>query len=289
MPMSPTSAKPNDNPRLRARALSPLAALALTMALPAMACPPGHYAIGGGTGGWVGCAPMDGGVGQGNSAPSIADMEVTAPGLSTYDAKAWADFFDHMGEQLIEEERRFFGPEGSKGREIYEALLRGTWLFAKSRPGDAVPTCSASFHSRRGGLMFADWGGAEPGTVFAIFNDLIPRPGRVRRTRVRLEQSGEVQEVEAFHTNHPESRHMGMVMLRVPSTQALLSSIEEEQDYVLRMDEADLVPPATLIGRLRAAKEPSGKFHPVPVANSHWHSGLSAREHLASCVGEQGR
>jgi hypothetical protein len=59
---------------------------AFAVASPASACPPGHYSIGGGTGGWVGCAPMDGGVGGVTPAgPSIEDMNITAPGLSTYD------------------------------------------------------------------------------------------------------------------------------------------------------------------------------------------------------------
>nr|MCU0882364.1 hypothetical protein [Hyphomonadaceae bacterium] len=46
-------------------------AFALGFAAPAHACPPGHYGIGGGTGGWVGCAPMDGGVGQAESPASV--------------------------------------------------------------------------------------------------------------------------------------------------------------------------------------------------------------------------
>lgn len=274
-------------PRSASRVPRTLFALLLAaVALPAMACPPGHYPIGGGTSGWTGCAPMDGGVGDGNNAPSIEDMDVTAPGLSTYDAKAWTDFFEHMAQQTIEQERSSFPPEK---REIYDALLRGTWLFSKSRPGADVPTCIASFHTRRGGLMLLDWGGSEPGTVFALFGDGIPRRGRVERVRVRLEQSGEVQEVEAFHSNYPYTHGLGMVMLRVPSTQALLSSIEDVQDYALQMDKADLHKPATLIGRLRAPRGPSGEFHPIPVMQNRWHSGLTARDHLAACVREQGR
>jgi hypothetical protein len=265
-----------------------LTAAASLAASVSLACPPGHYAIGGGTGGWTGCAPMDGGVGEGegNALPSIEDMDVTLPGLSTYDAKKWVDFWEHMAQTSIEHERSQVPPEM---REIYEELLQGTWLFARSRPGPGLPVCSASFHHRRGGLMFLDWGGAEPGTMLAFFGDLIPTSRRVKRVRVRLEQSGEAQEVEAFQSTFPYIPRFGMVMLRIPSTQALLASIADDQDYILRMDESDLVKPATLIGRMRAPDGPSGRFHPVPVADNRWHSGFTARDALATCVREQGR
>lgn len=270
-------------------ALPPLASI-LSLALvslaasPAHACPPGHYTIGGGTGGWIGCAPMDGGVGTGHGAPSLQEMEIRAPGLSTYDPKAWADFFRHLAEQTIEQERRQVPPHL---RDVYESLLKGTWLFGQSRPGASVPMCSASFHTRRGGIMFLDWGGPEPGTTFSFFGDRIPRVRKVSRVRVRLEQSGTLQEVEAFHTAFPLVPRMGMVMMRVPSTQALLSAIDDVQDYKLSMDERQLTRSTTIIGRLREGTAPTGRYHEV--SNNTWHSGLSARDYLAKCLKDQGR
>jgi hypothetical protein len=245
----------------------------------ARACPPGHYQIGGGTAGWVGCAPMDGGVGAGNSAPSIEDMNITAPGLSNYDARAWAEFFEHMGQQQIELERSQVKPEH---REIYEELLKGLWIYGDSKPGAAVPMCMASFHARRGGLMFLDWGGSEPGTMFAFFGNGIPRVGRVKRVRVQLIQSGQTQTVEAFHTAYPILRNMGMTMMRVPSTEALLSSIEDRQDFEFKMDEADLITGRGIGGALKGNRPPTGRYHRI--WKETWHSGHEAREKLRACI-----
>lgn len=260
-----------------------MGAVLVPMAAPAHACPPGHYPIGGGSAGWVGCAPMDGGAGGTSTGPSIEDMNITAPGLSTYDAKTWTDFFDHIGDQIIEEERRAVPP---RLREVYEELLKGTWLFGKSRAGDPFPTCMASFYFRQGGIMFLDWGGPEPGTMFAFFSTNIPRARQVARIRVQLEQSGQLQEVDAFHTAH-SLRQMGMVMLRVPSTAALLSAIEDVQDYRLLLDERQLTRSATIIGRMRDRGGPTGRYQEV--LRNHWHSGLSARDSLTACLREQGR
>lgn len=270
----------------------PIALVCIAMAMlaatilpswPAHACPPDHYAIGGGSAGWVGCAPMDGGAGGTSTGPSIEDMNITAPGLSTYDARAWTDFFQHMAEQTIEDERRAVPPHL---RETYEALLAGTWLFGRSRHDTSVPMCMASFHTRQGGIMFLDWGGPEPATTFSFFDTKIPRVRQVGRVRVRLEQSGETQEVEAFHTAH-SLPGMGMVMMRVPSTAALLAAIEDLQDYRLLMDERQLTRSTTIIGRMRDRGGPTGRYHEVSL--NHWHSGHSARDSLIDCLRDQGR
>ncbi len=287
MMLMPISARSCRSSRARLRIASSALLLlfgAFLIAAPAAACPPGHYSIGGGTGGWIGCAPMDGGVGRSSPAgPSIEDMNITAPGLSTYDPQAWQDFFDRMGDQMIEEERRTVPPEL---RETYEALLRGTWLFGQSRAEDPVPTCKAGFYFRQGGIMFLDWGGPEPGTMFAFFGTNIPRSRHVTRIRVQLEQAGQMQEVEAFHTAHG-FRRMGMVMLRVPSTQALISAIEDRQNYRLLMDARELTRSATIYGRMRGRGEPTGRY--LEVMRNHWHSGLSARDSLTACLRDQGR
>jgi hypothetical protein len=188
-----------------------------------------------------------------------------------------------MGDQIIEEERRTVPPHL---REVYEELLRGTWLFGQSRPEDPVPTCMAGFYFRQGGIMFLDWGGPEPGTIFAFFSTNIPRSRQVTRIRVQLEQSGEMQEVDAFHTAHA-FRRMGMVMLRVPSTEALLWAIDDVQDYRLLMDERQLTRSTTIIGRMRDRGGPTGRYREV--LRNHWHSGLSARESLVTCLRDQGR
>jgi hypothetical protein len=258
----------------------------------AQGCPPGHYPIGGGTAGWVGCAPMDGGVGGGTSPASIENLDITAPGLSTYDADAWSDFFADSADQTIEQEREELDPAR---REAYDALLDGVWGYGKSRPGAPVPMCMAIFMFKRvglfgssgGGFMYLDWGGAEPGTVFAFFDHGVPRVRQVARVRVQLEQDGEIQEVEAFHTAFPLIRDMGMVMLRVPSTQALLSSIQDEGNYRLLMDERELTRSTTVIGRMRDRRGPTGRYQEV--TGRTFHGALEARDQLQACLAEQGR
>ncbi|AJD56807.1 hypothetical protein [Synechococcus elongatus] len=253
--------------------------LMLLVGAPVKACPPGHYQMGGGNAGWVGCAPMDGGVGSGNSAPSIADMNITAPRLSTYDAKQWVDFFEQMAQSSIETERELVGKENP---EVYEALLQGVWIFGSSKLDSKVPMCTATFATRRGGVMFQDWTGDEPGTFLAFYNVNIQRVNQVKRVRVRLEQSGESQTVEAFQTNYPLVDTMGMLMFRVPSTEALLSSIEDNQDFNIYMRESDIETRRGL-GLLLLPNRGRNDVE-YKVVSGEWHSGLSARDALKACI-----
>lgn len=258
----------------------------------ASACPPGHYMIGGGTGGWVGCAPMDGGVGQGESPASVEKFDITAPALSTYDADKWSSFLGGIAEESIKSERDALPPEQ---REMYDELIRGFWVYGKSREGAAVPMCTTTFWYRRifltggsnGGFSYMDWGGAEPGTMLAVFDHQLPPSRRVARVRVELVQDGETQEVEAFHTSYPGSRHMGMIMMRVPSTEILLSAIQDSGRIELKMDERELTRSTVIINRLRDQRGPTGRYHMV--TGTDFRDGLSAREALRKCLLEQGR
>ena len=260
----------------------------------AKACPPGHYEIGGGTAGWVGCAPMDGGVGEGEgeSPASVEKFDITAPALSTHDAEAWSGFLGHVADDTTKSEREALPPEQ---REMYDELLRGFWAFGKSREGSAVPMCTATFWYRRiflmggsnGGFTYMDWGGPEPGTMLAVFDHQLPPVRRVAQVRVQLVQDGETQEVEAFHTSYPGSRHMGMVMMRVPSTEALLSAIEDQGHLELKMDERELTRSTVLITRLRDRRGPTGRYESV--TETDFRDGLAARDALQKCLREQGR
>lgn len=240
--------------------------------------------FGGGSGGWEGCAPMDGGVGEGagNSLPSIEDMNVTIPGLSTYDAKAWANFFEEMAQSQIETEREIYG---KKNPEAYEALLRGTWFFTRSDPDDKVQICIADFMRRRGGIRLMDWVGEDPGTFIAFFGDNIQRVSKVKRIRVRLVQGGESQTVEVFQTNYPHSKYMGMLMFRVPSTDALLNAIEENQEFKIFMDQSDIEMREGLGRVLLKPKGQKGVEHEIFTPG--WHSGHSARDALKECIRER--
>lgn len=293
MPMKSNPVTPSTQGRSTSRRpWQPGVVLLAALAMPAMACPPGHYQIGGGTGGWVGCAPMDGGVAQGESPASVERFNITVPALSTYDANQWSDFLGHVAGQTIESERERLRPEQ---REMYDELLRGFWAYGTSRQGASVPMCTATYWYRRinlvggsnGGFMYMDWGGQDPGTMLAVFDHQMPAVSRVARVRVQLVQDGQTQEVEAFHTSYPGSRHMGMIMMRVPSTQALLSAIQDRGRLELKMDERELTRSTVLITRMRDRRGPTGRYRLV--TGRDFHDGLATRDALTACLREQGR
>jgi hypothetical protein len=236
---------------------------------------------------------MDGGVGQAESPASVERFNITAPALSNYDANQWSAFLGDLAAGTIQSEREALRPEQ---RPLYDELIRGFWAFGTSREEAPVPMCTATFWYRRiflgggsnGGFMYMDWGGREPGTMLAIMDQQIPPVRHVGRVRVQLVQDGQTQEVEAFHTTYPGSRTMGMIMLRVPSTQDLLSAIEDQGQIELKMDERELNQSRVLITRMRQrGRPPTGIYHAV--TGREFHEGFSARDALTTCLRQQGR
>jgi hypothetical protein len=220
-------------------------------------CPPGFYPTGGGNAGWEGCAPMgpmeedqdsdeDDGGGYGDGLPPMR-----------YDPgqwKIWAENAKRMDEareaELIKD-------------PVYRRLKKGYWHYVKSDPGDAKQICMASFMTPRGGVLLMDWAGEQPGTFLAFFGAGIPKAAQIKRMRVSLIQSGETQTVQAFHAPLPWEKRLGMVMFAVPSTSALLGSIEDVQDF-----------------EVKAGNE--------TLAWGKWHSGKQARAKLSQCVKRRG-
>ncbi|PWB82990.1 MAG: hypothetical protein C3F11_09010 [Methylocystaceae bacterium] len=80
-----------------------------------------------------------------------------------------------------------------------------------------------------------DWVGEAKGTLLAFFGVAIPPTADIRNETVSLTQSGEIQRVRASHANLPWSAKIEMIIFAVPSTEALLGSIEESQDYSVEM------------------------------------------------------
>lgn len=78
---------------------------------------------------------------------------------------------------------------------------------------------------------------------------------------------------------------MGMLMLRVPSTQALLSSIQDRQDYKVFMREVDLDARWGLGKLLLPNKGRPDVEHQI--LSNEWHSGHSARDALRACIDER--
>ncbi|MBG0808359.1 hypothetical protein IY145_03090 [Methylosinus sp. H3A] len=151
-----------------------------------------------------------------------------------------------------------------KNNPVLRELKQGVWKFSRSQPKDPRQICTASFLQLNGGVLIMDWAGEAKGTLLAYFGGAIPPTADIRTETVSLTQSGETQRVHASHASLPWSTKIGMVIFAVPSTQALLSSIEEMQDY-------------------------SVELHGQEVIHGKWHSGSTARKWLSNCVSKRGK
>jgi hypothetical protein len=234
-------------------------------------CPPGFYPIGGGSAGWVGCAPMDGGVGSGqaapaNNAPPMINNGVRLPGLSTYDPQKWADFFEEMRQSSLRTHRELLvRKRGEAAGKIFDQLYEGVWTVGRSLKGQPTLACAATFWTLNGGVILMDWKGEQSGTAMMFFSRFVPHDKKgVKRLRVGLVQSGETQNVEVLASRFPMVPTMGMMFFKVPSSEALLGSIEDTQDFAVQMDGRELF---------------GGK----------WHSANSMRKDLAECVAQIAR
>lgn len=185
--------------------------------------------------------------------------------------------YDHMlerqkqREQMMYEQRtRIWSPaqwddfvrsakkyDQNKAEETRKKLER--WDFHQSKPDERVQACQATFMSLRNGVMFIDMDGSTKGTFIGFFGTGVPKPGKPDQVKVSLTQSGETQTVQAYHLYLPWDGKFGVILFAIPSTKALIESIEDIQDYTVTMNGKTLV---------------SGK----------WHSGLKARDWLRDCV-----
>jgi hypothetical protein len=240
--------------------LLPLLSCLLFLSTPAQAegrCPPGFYPTGGAEAGWYGCAPMGPmeDASQGNDGNDQGSYASDLPPMR-YDPQEWAAWMDiiRRGEEAAEAERL--------KDPLYRELKAGVWDFGKPDQDARRDVCLAIFLQLRGGVLMMDWQGDNKGTFLAFYGGAIPRYTAITTASVTLTQSGEKQNVTAFHAPFPWRTELGMVMFAVPSTAALLASIEDEQDFEVEM---------------------AGQ----PVISGKWHSGLTARSHLAQCVSER--
>lgn len=243
-----------------------LPAIALSLAayiLPTSAraegnCPPGFYPTGGDAAGWHACAPMgpmeeegeadeESGGGYSDGLPPIH-----------YDPELWKIWMEESrkAEEWREAERL--------NNPTYRRLKQGYWEYVSADPSDPKQICMATFLTVRGGVLLMDWAGEHRGTFLAFFSASVPRTDRIERQRFSLTQSGETQTVQAFHAPLPWERKLGMVMFAVPSTEALLTAIEDVQDF-----------------EVKAGND--------TFAWGEWHSGHQARDHLRQCVNNRSR
>lgn len=239
--------------------VSALAVLTLSLIVPQQApaqgsCPPGT--IPGGTmvpgqenAGWTACLDVGGAEDGGDSGDGGGDG-VPPP----FDAGEFAKLmaWEKANAEAQEQLRMQQDP-------VYREMKQGTWKFSRSKPSDPRQFCGASFVQLSGGVMLMDWGGQHQATYLGFYGGAIPPSNAVKKVRLSLVQSGETQSVQAFHTALPWAKKIGMVIFAVPSTKALLASIEDRQDYAVMMN---------------------GK----PVIKGEWHGGKGAQTALRRCV-----
>lgn len=230
-------------------------------------CPPGFYPIGGGSAGWVGCAPMDGGVGSGqaqpaNNPPPMINNGVRLPGLSTYDPQKWADFFEHLRQSSLRDQRELIVKRnGEAAGKTFDELAEGVWTVGRSPAGQSTLACAATFWTLNGGVVLMDWKGEQSGTAMMFFARSMPPEKKAKRMRVSLVQSGETQTVEVLASHFPLAPKMGMIFFKVPSSEALLGSIEDTQDFAVHLESRKLL-------------------------SGEWHSAAPMRKDLAECVAQ---
>lgn len=221
-------------------------------------CPPGFFPTGGNDAGWLACAPMgpmeeaggeeDMGTDHGSYASDLPPMR--------YNPKEWAAMMEIIreGEEAAEAERM--------NDPLYRELKAGFWDYGRPGPEGQTDVCLAVFLTRRGGVVMMDWQNDQGGTFLAFYGGRIPKAKTIETAIVTLNQSGADQTVNAFHAPFPWQADLGMIMFAVPSTSALVSSIEDRQDFAIKIGEETLV-------------------------WGEWHSGLEARQHLADCISQR--
>lgn len=229
--------------------------LAASLATPALAegnCPPGYFPVGGGDAGWEGCAPM-GDAYADDYDDYYGDEDYETPPPMEYSAQDWADFAAASALAAAEAEA------ARQNDPTYRKLAAGFWDLDASPARAKAGVCMATWLTLGGGVLLSDWGGKEKGTYLGFFGPQIPHVARIKKTKVTLTQSGKDQTVKAFLAPFPWSKELGMIIFAVPSTNALVTSIEDRQDYAV-----------TLKGKT--------------VVRGEWHDGAKARNWLKRCT-----
>lgn len=176
----------------------------------------------------------------------------------SFPPEAWDDWVKHGQEQQRQAiEDRF------RANPAYEELLRGVWTYRDSGRSQSPRVCAATFWTRNGGVSFIHLGGKDDFTFLGFFGASIPRVDKPRTMSMELIQSGESQRVRVLNIRFGSVKSMGMLLFNVRTPAILLGAIEDRQDFELRSNGETL-------------------------ARGAWHSGLAARDKMASCLASQG-
>lgn len=259
----------------RLLAMTATALSLLTTSAHAFICPGGpgegqmQIGVARGAGGAPICGPDPGYRGQaylGAIEGAARDREVAAQ-ISSAHRRDTIDFLTRAVENTNAMRRSMAGMDPNFSfAHLSTDYYKGAWTLPdlakrKAKPGEY---CTVLFGSSGGLVGLFGPGGDYRGAMLVFWNDGLPKPAEQKIITVGLGQNDDtkVQTVKAFSYAEPHGG-LGAVALAVPSVEALLSTMEDQQRFRLLIDNKLLV-------------------------DMGWHSGLKARDALRNCVG-QGR
>jgi len=146
-------------------------------------------------------------------------------------------------------------------RKAYERYSNGGWDYFQDNAGAAPGEYCAAFYWKGDGMVrLSGPGGDYQGALITFWGPNIPTPSEVKTISVTLDQAdGAPQKVKAFNY-HLAGDAWGAIALAVPSIEAALEGMEDQQSFKL------------LIGS-------------KTVAEVEWQGGLKAKRKLQSCLG----
>lgn len=148
-----------------------------------------------------------------------------------------------------------------------KSLEKGEWAFPKPTPDEARKFnvargdfCGAVFMTTRGAVALKGPGGKYRGAMLTFIGPNLPKPGKFTKQKITLTQSPDpAASLQAFSYTD-EKLGMGVIDVAVPTIDAALGSMADNQPFKLEIDGATVLEIA-------------------------WNNGLMARDRLRSCVG----
>jgi hypothetical protein len=207
-------------------------------------CPPGMFPIGGGSAGWEGCAPMGGG-----------DEDEPYEDEDSY--RRVMEWTPPTPQELAEQARY--------RKELEEQARRhreGAWELVPGDAGLKGSNCQALFYKQGRFVGIRGPGAGREGAVISFWGKKVPKPRKPKTVKASLIQGRDPEQVvQAYNYTSPwaPTLYNGTLSFAVPSVDALLSSMQDVQEFRVR-----------LRGRT--------------VAEVQWHGGLATRNWLKKCI-----
>jgi len=192
-----------------------------------------------------------------------------------FSPEQWKALFDHIEEDKTRDRRERI-LMGQRRRQLEQGLwfLPGEDPFAdwQTEPGTTIDVasnsggsgCAASYWTLNGAVIMTAFEGSEGAARISYQGYGIPVPGKPKKMKIALTQSGETQTVSAIVSRAgPRGNKMGMVTFNVPSGRALANAIEDVQSYSL--------------------SDGNGNVY----FSGQWHDGLKVRNAMKICLEQQ--